>query len=203
MRLTDFTPPDTAAARGALALLDDFHTPAIANHVVRSWLWAEAFAIVEGRTDVDHELLYTAAILHDIGLVSAYDNHALGYEEAGGFVGEALTAGAGWSPDRRRRVNEVIVRHNWPEVDPDEDVEGYLLEIATGLDISGRRDEEIPLDFRREVLNAYPRLTLAEEFGTCVLDQSARKPRSAARRLVDGGLIRKLAENPLESVSRL
>ncbi|MFE1791220.1 HD domain-containing protein, partial [Streptomyces sp. NPDC059525] len=69
------------------------HTPAIANHVVRSWLWAEAFAIVEGRTDVDHELLYTAAILHDIGLVPAYDNHALGYEEAGGFVGEALTAG--------------------------------------------------------------------------------------------------------------
>lgn len=198
MRLSDFLPPDTAAARGARALLADFHTPALANHVVRSWLWAEAFALIEGRDDIDHELLYTAALLHDIGLVPAYDNHLLGYEEAGGYVGEAVAAGAGWDADRRRRVNEVIVRHNWPEVDPALDVEGYLLETATGLDISGRRDEEIPLAFRQEVLAAHPRLDLAAEFGSCVRDQAARKPQSHARRLLDGGLVRKLAENPLE-----
>ena len=198
MRLSDFIPPDTAAARGARALIAGFHSPAMTNHVVRSWLWAEAFAIVEGRDGIDRELLYTAALLHDIGLAPAYDNHVLGYEEAGGFVGEALTAGAGWPADRRRRVNEVIVRHNWPEVDPALDVEGYLLEISTGLDISGRRDEEIPRGFREEVLGAYPRLDLAEEFGACVGDQAARKPHSHARRLVDGGLVRKLAENPLE-----
>ncbi|WP_430331279.1 HD domain-containing protein [Rhodococcus sp. ACT016] len=201
MRLSDFLPPDTAAARGARALCDAFHSPAITHHVLRSWLWAEAFAIVEGRTGIDHELLYTAALLHDIGLVPAYDNHMLGYEEAGGFVGEALTAGAGWPADRRHRVNEVIVRHNWPEVDPALDVEGYLLEVATGLDIAGRRDEDIPLAFRREVLNAYPRLDLADEFGSCVREQATRKPHSQARRLVDGGLDRKLAQNPLERLS--
>jgi hypothetical protein len=202
MRVSDFSAPDTAAARGARTLCHAFHTPAIVNHVMRSWLWAEAFAVIEGCTDIDHELLYTAAVLHDIGLVPAYDNHMLGYEEAGGFVGEALTAGAGWPAERRTRVNEVIVRHNWPEVDPAVDIEGYLLEIATGLDISGRRDEEIPLDFRREVLSAYPRLDLAEEFGSCVRDQATRKPHSAARRLVDGGLDRKLADNPLERLDR-
>lgn len=201
MRIIDFTPPDTPATRGARALVADFHTPAIANHVVRSWLWAEAFAIVDGFSDLDHELLYTAALLHDIGLASAFDNHVLGYEEAGGFIGEAVTAGAGWPPERRRRANEVIVRHNWPSVDPAVDVEGHLLEIATGLDISGRRAEDIPLEFRLEVLAAYPRTTLAEEFGTQVLDQSARKPHSHARRLVDGGLIGKLAENPLEQIA--
>ena len=198
MQLSDFTPPDTAAARGARALVADFHTPALANHVLRSWLWAEAFAVIDGFADLDHELLYTAALLHDIGLASAYDNHALGYEEAGGFVGEAVTAGAGWSPERRRRVNEVIVRHNWPEVDPAVDVEGHLLEIATGLDISGRRADDIPLGLRRDVLAAYPRTTLASEFGDQVQVQAARKPLSHARRLVDGGLIAKLADNPLE-----
>jgi hypothetical protein len=166
--------------------------------VHRSWLWAEAFALVEGRTGIDHELLYTAALLHDIGLAPEYDNHVLGYEEAGGFVGEALAAGAGWPATRRRRVNEVIVRHNWPSVDPDLDVEGYLLETATGLDVSGRRDEEIPVEFRREVLAAYPRLDLAGEFGGSVRTQSERKPHSHARRLIDGGLIGKLAANPLE-----
>jgi len=198
MHLSDFCPPDTAAARGARELCEAFHSPALVNHVTRSWLWAEAFALVEGRTGVDHELLYTASLLHDIGIVPAFDNHKLGYEEAGGFVGEALTAGAGWPSDRRTRVNEVIVRHNWPGVDPAFDLEGYLLETSTGLDISGLRDQDIPLEFRREVLNAYPRLSLAEEFGTCVRDQAARKPQSQARRLVDGGLDRKLASNPLE-----
>ncbi|MFK4762446.1 HD domain-containing protein [Microbacterium sp. ZW T5_45] len=200
MQLSDFTPPDTAAARGARVLVADFHTPALANHVFRSWLWAEAFAVVDGFTDIDHELLYTAALLHDIGLASAYDNHALGYEEAGGFVGEAVTAGAGWSAERRRRVNEVIVRHNWPEVDPAVDVEGHLLEIATGLDISGRRADDLPMSFRREVLESYPRTTLASEFGEQVEAQAARKPLSHARRLVDGGLIVKLADNPLEQL---
>ncbi|WP_336649039.1 HD domain-containing protein [Microbacterium sp. MMO-10] len=198
MRLHDFLPPDTAATRGAQELVAQFHSPGLGNHVQRSWLWAEAFAAIEGRTGIDHELLYTAALLHDIGLAPAYDNHLLGYEEAGGFVGEALTAGAGWPAARRLRVNEVIVRHNWPSVDPAVDPEGYLLETATGLDISGRRDEEIPVDFRREVLAAYPRLDLAEEFGACVSAQSQRKPHSHARRLVDGGLIGKLAANPLE-----
>ncbi|MFD6698907.1 MULTISPECIES: HD domain-containing protein [unclassified Microbacterium] len=200
MRLHDFLPPDTAAARGAHELVMRFQSPALVNHVLRSWLWAEAFAVVEGRRGIDHELLYTGAVLHDIGLAPAYDNHVLGYEEAGGFVGEALAAGAGWSAGRQRRVNEIIVRHNWPSVDPDEDLEGYLLETSTGLDISGRRDEEIPLEFRREVLAAFPRLGLAEEFGDRVQQQSARKPHSHARRLVDGGLLGKLADNPLERI---
>ena len=200
MRLHDFLPPDTAAARGARELVAQFHSPALSNHVHRSWLWAEAFARIEGRTGIDHDLLYTAALLHDIGLAPEYDNHVLGYEEAGGFIGEALAAGAGWPATRRRRVNEVIVRHNWPSVDPDLDLEGYLLETATGLDVSGRRDEEIPLEFRQEVLSAYPRLDLAAEFGDSVSDQSARKPHSHARRLVDGGLIGKLAANPLEGL---
>jgi len=198
MRIADFPVPDTAAARGARELMQEYHSPALANHVQRSWLWAEAFAIVEGREGVDHELLYAATLLHDIGIVPPFDNHLLGYEEAGGHVGEAMAAGAGWPLDRRRRINEVIVRHNWPEVDPSFDLEGYLLETATGLDIAGRRDADIPLEFRREVLAAYPRLTLAEEFGAGVQEQAERKPHSHAKRLVDGGVVDKLAGNPLE-----
>ena len=201
MRISDFAVPDTAAARGARALMDEYHSPALRNHVQRSWLWAEAFAVIEDRTGVDHELLYTAALLHDIGLAPAFDNHLLGYEEAGGHVGEAMAAGAGWPIGRRRRINEVIVRHNWPEVDPAFDLEGYLLEIATGLDISGRRDADIPLEFRREVLSVYPRIALAQEFVAGVSEQADRKPHSHAFRLLEGGLIDKLAANPLEHVA--
>lgn len=198
MRLADFSPPDTLAARGALDIAREYQTTALTDHALRSWLWAEAFAAVEGFPDIDHELLYVAALLHDLGITTAFDNHTLSYEDAGAHAAVALTAGAGWSAARRRRVHEVIVRHNWPSVDPAVDAEGYLLEIATGLDISGARPDALPEGFRREVLTAHPRGTLAAEFGRCVTDQAARKPDTQARRLVDGGLVAKLAANPLE-----
>jgi hypothetical protein len=168
------------------------------NHITRSGLWAEAFATGEGRTGFDRELLYVSAMLHDVGLASEFDNVALAYEEAGGHIAVALTTGAGWSAERGRRALEVIVRHNWPSVDPATDVDGYLLEIATGLDISGARAEVLPEPFLREVLTAYPRLALAEEFCGGAADQAERKPATAAHRLVAGGVLEKLARHPLD-----
>jgi hypothetical protein len=200
VHIADFPKPLTHAADGALALATQYQTAAITAHAIRSWLWAEAFAVVEDLRDVDHELLYVAAILHDIGTVPEYDNHTISYEHAGGHVGVAVTAGAGWPAERRQRVLDVIVRHNWTTVDPVLDVEGHLLEIATGLDISGARPDDLPQDFLREVLTAHPRGDLAREFITCVVDQAARKPTTAARRLVDSGVADKLQHNPLEGL---
>lgn len=202
MHLADVTAPDTQAARAALEFAAERHSPALLNHCIRSWLWSVGFAELEGRTGIDHELLYVAALLHDIGLVEAFDNHTLSYEDAGGHVAAALTAGAGWTADRRARVHDVIVRHNWPSVDPDLDQEGYLLETATALDISGARVDALPRVFEQEVLSAYPRLTIAGEFGACVRDQAERKPETQAARIVANGVERKLAENPLESLDR-
>lgn len=198
MQLSDFPPPATLAARAARSLAERYHSESILNHVIRSWLWAEGFAAVEERSDIDHELLYVSAMLHDIGIVPEFDNVHLSYEEAGGHVAVALTTGAGWETDRSTRALEVVIRHNWPSVDPAMDVEGYLLETATALDISGARADALPASFLDEVLAEYPRLQLAQEFGDGVTDQAARKPHTSARRLVDGGVVGKLANHPLE-----
>jgi hypothetical protein len=198
--MTDFAVPDSAAARAARQVATEYLSGALLNHSIRAWYWAVGFAVLEERRGFDAELLYVSAVLHDLGLVEQFDNHTLSYELAAGHAAWALTAGAGWEPSRRTRALEVIVRHNWPEVDPEEDVEGHLLEIATGLDISGSRADTLPADFQREVLAAYPRLGLAAEFGSCVTDQANRKPTTAAARLVAGGIVRKLAGNPLEAI---
>lgn len=200
MRLSDIPAPDSAAARAALELATEYHTPSLLNHVLRSWLWAEGFATVKGLHGLDRELLYVSAVLHDIGIVPAFDNHTLAYEDAGGHVAKALTAGAGWPAARRTRAHEVIVRHNWTEVDPAVDPEGHLLEVATALDISGVRPDVLPVEFRREVVAAFPRLSLAAEFTACVTDQAERKPDTAAKRIVDRGVAGKLQRNPLESL---
>jgi hypothetical protein len=197
MRLEDLLPAETPAGRAAEEVVREFSSPALVNHCFRSYLWAASHARVHGIA-YDEELLYVAALLHDIGLVEAFDNHTVPFEDAGGNVAWVFGAGAGWPPDRRRRAHEVIVRHMWDEVDVGADPEGHLLELATGLDISGRNAEAWPADLRREVLDAYPRLDLAVEFTACFQDQARRKPGTTAAAAVESGIAGRLAANPLE-----
>ena len=116
MRLSELELPDTPACRAALEVATAYATPALLNHSVRSYLWAAGYASTRG-IRFDAELLYVAAMLHDLSLVPAFDNFSLPFEEAGGHLAWVFGAGAGWPPDRRRRVSEVIVRHMWDRVD--------------------------------------------------------------------------------------
>lgn len=189
--------PDTATARTALEVARRYLSPALFNHSVRSYYWAEALAREEAVT-IDSELLYVAAIFHDIGLVPEFDAHAIDFEYAGGHVAAVFAAGAGWSPERGQRLNDIIVRHMWADVDVETDPEGHLLERATGIDISGRGVDLVPAATRGQVLSAWPRLGLAEEFNSCFENQAARKPGSTAARAVQNGVADKLRNNPLE-----
>jgi hypothetical protein len=197
MRLDDLPVPDSPAARLAGEVSTAYHSPALVNHCVRSYLWAASLGLAEGLT-FDADLLHVAAMLHDLGLVAAFDSHTLDFEQAGGHVAWVFAAGAGWPVGRRRRLAEVIVRHMWRAVDPDDDPEGYLLGLGTGLDISGSEPDRWPRELRAQVVARYPRLDLADEFVRCLQDQAARKPTSAASRLVAGGLAERMAGNPLE-----
>lgn len=118
MRIADFSRPHTAAAVGALALATPI--PICGHHRALDAVLVLGRGVCRsgGLQDVDHELLYVAAVLHDIGTVAEYDNHTLSYEHAGGHVAVALTTGAGWAAERRQRVLDVIVRHNWASADP-------------------------------------------------------------------------------------
>ncbi|MCP2364951.1 HD superfamily phosphodiesterase [Nonomuraea thailandensis] len=198
MRYDDLVIPDTPAARGALEVAAQYHTPSLLNHSLRAYLWAAAYAQGNGIA-FDAELLYVSAMLHDIGLAAEFDSHTVPYEEAGGHVAWAFCAGAGWSPERRARACEVIIRHMWEEVPLEEDPEGHLLELSTGMDISGRRTDEIPAEVRREVLERHPRLEIAKEFSVCIADQGARKPSSFAARFVRGGIVDRIVRNPLDA----
>jgi hypothetical protein len=194
----DTLPPDTPAARAALAVATEHLSPALLHHSIRTWYWALGFAEVDGVGPVDDELLYVGAVLHDIALAEVFDSHRIGYEVAGGEVASVLAAGAGWDPARRAHLAAAIVAHNLAVPLPAGGIEGALLDIATGLDISGSRPDALPADYRSAVLARYPRLDLATAFTGLVVEQAARKPGSEAERLVRGGLPAKLAGNPLE-----
>ena len=197
MRLADVPHPSTAVAEQALEVCTAYSSPALLHHCRRSYVWAAAYAVERG-IEFDAELLFVSAMLHDIGLTPPFDNHAVPFEVAGGHVAWVFGAGAGWPVGRRHRAAEIIVKHMWDSVDVDEDAEGYLLEIATGLDISGANPQWWPADLRAEVLADFPRLGLGPEFTACFAAEAARKPESSAASAVANGIAGRIAANTLD-----
>ncbi|WP_328519687.1 zinc-binding dehydrogenase [Kribbella sp. NBC_00359] len=202
MRLADLPVPDSPACTNAVEVTTAYCSPAIVNHSLRVYFWAAALGTARG-VDFDAELLFVAALLHDLGLVEDFDSHRVPFEVAGGSVAWVFAAGAGWPVQRRTRVSEVIVRHMWPDVDPQEDPEGFLMVRSTGFDIVGRGEADFPVSFRNEVLARYPRLSLADEFLTCFQDQATRKPDSSAAAAIRNDLGVRMAANPLEQAPPL
>ena len=197
MDLKDIDIPRTPACQAALDAATRFYSPSLLHHCMRSYLWAAAYA-ADNDMDHDAELLYVAALLHDLGLVAEFDSHTVAFEDVGGHLAWLFTAGAGWPTARRERAAQVVVRHMWDEVDPATDPEGFLLEMATGVDISGRHARDFPAALRNEVLYRYPRLNLAAEFTACFADQSRHKPHTRAGQLWRAGARDRIANNPLD-----
>src|SRR3954454_6517871 len=108
----ELAPAPTAATRAAREVVGRYSSAALVNHCERSYLWSAALGRLSN-VAFDSELLYVASMLHDLGLVDAFDNHSAPFEDAGGDVGWVFAAGAGWSAQRRERVKEIIVRHMW------------------------------------------------------------------------------------------
>jgi hypothetical protein len=194
--IASLAPTPSSVTTAAREVVLRYSTPALVNHCERAYLWSASLGQLK-RIPFDAELLYVASMLHDLGLVPAFDNHLAPFEDAGGDVGWVFAAGAGWPAERRGRVKEIIVRHMWDEVDPALDAEGHLLREGTTLDISGANVDMWPAGFRAEVLRRYPRLTLVSEFTAAFDEQARRKPRCAAAAAVASGLGARLASNPL------
>ena len=197
-RLADIHVPTTLIAEHAAEAAATWCSRALMEHNHRSYLWAAARGTDMG-IPFDEELLYVAAMLHDIALVRAFDNAFLSFDEAGGNVAWMFAAGAGWPLERRARLSEVILRHMWDSVDPAFDSEGHLLEVGTAIDISGRDPDLWAPSLRVEIVAAHPRLDLVAEFTACFADQAGRKPDSSAAAAVRNGIGGRLRANILDT----
>jgi hypothetical protein len=197
VRVAELRPPDTLATRAAREVVAHYSSSALVNHCERAYLWSAALGELTGAV-YDRELLYVASMLHDLGLMPAFDNYRAPFEDAGGDVGWVFAAGTGWPPERRTRVKDIIIRHMWREVDPSLDIEGHLLCEGTGLDISGRNANTWPAALRAEVVERFPRLDLVAQFLGAFHDQAERKPGCAAAAAIAAGLAERITANPLD-----
>ncbi|SDL93157.1 HD domain-containing protein [Nonomuraea maritima] len=188
--------PETPAAAAAMSVVGRFCSPALLNHCVRSYLWAATYGEAHGIAH-DEELLYVAALLHDMGLTESFDSHTVPFETAGGRLAWVFGTAAGWPQERAARAEEIIVLHMRDDVSAAADPEAHLLQVATSWEIVGRHADQFPADVRADVLARYPRLTFGAEFLASFEDQARRKPDCAAAASVRNDLATRMAANPL------
>jgi predicted HD phosphohydrolase len=189
--------PDSRLARQAEELVGAVAPPFLTNHSYRSHFFGVALAERDS-VEFDAELLYVAALLHDIGLVEEFDTGKC-FEEDSADAAARLAAGEGWDDERREVLAEAIRLHVATEIELADGPEAYLLWHSTGLDVGGHRHAELRADTVTAVLDAYPRLDFKEGFGALVADQAERKAGCWAERAMAAGLRERIAAAPFES----
>jgi hypothetical protein len=148
--------PDTPTARAADALCRNVSEPFLANHQLRSYLWANVLGHARGIA-VDHESLFVAAALHDLGLTDLYRDMRC-FEVGGGDHAEQFLLAHDWTPGRAAEVRRAIELHIEQSVPIELGAVAHVLDLGVTVDVSGGRLEEIDPATRDAVLATYPRL---------------------------------------------
>jgi hypothetical protein len=188
--------PDSALAQRARELIADVAAPFLVNHSLRSYAWAVELARHDD-VGFDREILYVSAILHDIGLVPAFDLGGC-FEVDGAVAAQGLARDAGGSVDRAREIHDVIAMHMDADLPPDAAAEVVLLWDSTGTDVTGHRFTDVRPAVIPGLLAAYPRLDFKREFAALFVDQASRKPTCRAAEMVGGGMLEAIARAPFE-----
>jgi predicted HD phosphohydrolase len=166
--------PDSRFASQAAELVRSCAPDFLTNHSFRSYAWSVALA-ERDHVRFDPELLYVAALLHDIGLVSRFDTGRC-FEDDGAAAATELAAAEGWPDERREALAEAIRLHVAIDIALEDGPEAYLLWHATGLDVTGHRYDELRSETVDEVLAAYPRLDFKQGFTGLIAYQAVSKP---------------------------
>ena len=148
--------PDTPTARAADALCREASEPFLANHQLRSYLWAAVLGGARG-IEVDQESLFVATALHDLGLTERYWADAC-FEVTGGATAERFLLDRGWPADRADEVRRAIELHIEQTIPLELGRVAHVLDLGVTADVSGGRVDEIDAPIRDAILAAYPRL---------------------------------------------
>jgi HD domain len=151
------------------------------THSVRSYCWGAAIGAWEGLT-VDGQILWTAALFHDVGLTRSSRNTAC-FEIEGAEIARRFLERNGMDATSVDRVARAIVDHMRPGVTLADGVESALLDRATGLDVRGV-DIELVERVRGTVVRKYPRGKFDRHFLRAIEREAALRPTCQAARLL-------------------
>ena len=148
--------PDSALAREVTQLIRDTESEMLFLHSTRVYFWAGLTGNRKG-LKFDPELLYTAAMFHDVGLTDRYRQSQLRFEVDGANAAGDFLRSHGISDAEIETVWTAIALHTTPGVPELMRAEVALVHAAAGMDVVGRAYEQFSDEERKAVVAAYPR----------------------------------------------
>ncbi|MGH1349660.1 MAG: HD domain-containing protein [Methyloligellaceae bacterium] len=126
------------------------------NHVMRSWAFAEIAGQEQGAV-YDRELLYIAAVLHDLGLTDLAPVETR-FEVEGADMARAFLSEKGMSDRKIDIVWDAIALHTSMAIPAAKGPEAGLCQLGTAIDVGYAPVEIIQEKLLSEILESLPRL---------------------------------------------
>lgn len=172
-------PPDTALTRSARRVAEQTLPPTLLNHSYRTYRFGRALGELDG-IDVDTELLFAAALLHDTGL--AVDPPAdADFTLASSRLARDVAEEVGLSTAATEVMQTAITMHYTPGVALTAGPEAYLLSAGAAVDVVGLRSWDLPTDTLNDAVRDYPRAQFKTFFSETFRREAARVPQGRAQ----------------------
>jgi hypothetical protein len=180
--LIRLAPPTTILTRVAEAHAVARLGPAILNHSWRTYAFAAALGMID-KVDVDHELLYAAALLHDVGLPQGAGDR-IDFTVASSAVAEQVANDVGLPSSVAETIASAITLHHSPDVSLADGAVAFLLSAGAALDVIGLRVGDLPSSTVAAIVAKHPRAGFKREFRRSFRYEAARVPDGRARFLL-------------------
>jgi hypothetical protein len=163
-------------------------------HSVRSYCWGATIAAGDGWS-YDRGVLWTASLMHDLGLTRLPRN-TMCFEVEGAEIARRFLERHGMPAADADRAAIAIILHMQPSVTLADGVESVLLDRATGIDVRGDGYDAIAA-VSPEVVRAFPRGAFDRWFLRAIEREVAIRPGCQSTRLLDQtGLADWMARSP-------
>jgi HD domain len=148
--------PDSKIAREAAELVRQHESELLFNHSVRVFLFG-AMKGIRQSLQFDSELLYVAALFHDLGLVHAYHTETKRFEVDGADAAREFLKSHGIPDLKADLVWEAIALHTTPGIPQYMRPEIALTNAGVLVDVIGAGYDEYTPEQRDQVIAAFPR----------------------------------------------
>lgn len=150
--------PDSAICRAAATYAESYSEPFLFHHVMRSFVFADLIGRKRSLA-YDREVLFCAAILHDLGLTRMAPVKQR-FEIEGADAAKELLAREGMKERDVELVWDAIALHTTAEVPQRKAPEIALCQLGIATDIRMLQPDLIARDLMDEVQHSYPRLDI-------------------------------------------
>jgi hypothetical protein len=148
--------PDSKIAREVTQLIRDTESDLLFDHSTRVYFWGALIGKRQSLT-FDPELLYTAAMFHDIGLTQTYKESRLRFEVDGANAAREFLRSHSISERDIEKVWNAVALHTTPGIPEHMHPEIALVQAGAGMDVAGRGYDHFTDEQREAVIAAYPR----------------------------------------------